>query len=170
MQLNLSWKSLFWPLLWLLLRKILWSERGGWVKEWLARRQEYTPAKLLNEMKLLEPTDFQNYFRISRSSFEVLLNMVAPLLMKMYTNMWEKVACNASFSGDRRLFDDLKFSAKVSPVTISGTTAGLWPSEAVSYVKRLQKFETRNIHLLFWLMGTLKDKHETIVNESKMTV
>jgi hypothetical protein len=46
--------------------------------------------------------------------------------------------------------------------------AGLWPSEALSYVKfkRPQNFESQNTHLLFWLKGTLKNKHETDVNES----
>jgi hypothetical protein len=31
--------------------------------------------------------------------------------------------------------------------------------------KRLQKFESLNIYLLFWLNWTLKNKHETDVNE-----
>jgi hypothetical protein len=45
--------------------------------------------------------------------------------------------------------------------------AVLWQFEVLRYVKfkRPQKFETRNIYLLFWLKGTLKNKQDIDVNE-----
>jgi hypothetical protein len=45
---------------------------------------------------------------------------------------------------------------------------GVWPCKTLSAdkFKRPQKFESQNIYLFFWLMETLKDKHETDVNES----
>jgi hypothetical protein len=47
-----------------------------WMKVWLKKRNEYTHENLLKDLRLSEPSDFQNFLRLDATSFDELLKMV----------------------------------------------------------------------------------------------
>jgi len=101
------------------------TKRKRWIKEWIAKRKEYTHLNILNEIKLSDPKDYQNYFRMSDVIYNQLLNMLRPFITKMDTNMRdsipanERLAVTLRYLATGRSFEDLKFSSIISPTTIS---------------------------------------------------
>jgi len=69
-------------------------KRKRWIKEWIAKRKEYTHLNILNEIKLSDPKDYQNYFRMSDVIYNQLLNMLRPFITKMDTNMRDSISAN----------------------------------------------------------------------------
>lgn len=63
------------------------TKRKRWIKEWITKRKEYTHLNILNEIKLSDPKDYKNYFRMSDVIYNELLNMLRPFITKMDTNM-----------------------------------------------------------------------------------
>jgi len=49
-----------------------------WMKEWLKKRNESTHENLLKDLRLSEPSDFQNFLRLDATSFDALLKMITP--------------------------------------------------------------------------------------------
>lgn len=100
-------------------------KRKRWVKEWISKRKQYTHLNLLNEVKVSDPKDFNNYFRMNFDNYNTLLSMVAPLITKANTNMRESISANERLAvtlrylATGRTFEDLKFSSIISPTTIS---------------------------------------------------
>lgn len=60
-------------------------KRKRWVKQWIAKRRQYTHLNALNEVQLLDPKDSNNYFQINIDNYNQLLSMVAPLGYEKYT-------------------------------------------------------------------------------------
>jgi hypothetical protein len=52
------------------------KKKHRWMKEWLKKRNEYTHENLLKDLRLSEPSDFQNFLRLDATSFDEMLKMV----------------------------------------------------------------------------------------------
>jgi hypothetical protein len=88
-----------------------------WVRNWLMKRSKFSHMKVLNEIRISEPKDVCNYFRMSNSSFNELLNMVFPRIIKQDTvkrpaiPVEGRLAVTLRFLATGRPFECLKFSA-----------------------------------------------------------
>jgi len=40
------------------------KKKRRWIKDWLKKRNEYTHENLLKDLRLSEPSDFQNFLRL----------------------------------------------------------------------------------------------------------
>jgi hypothetical protein len=58
------------------------EKKRRWMKEWLKKSNEYTNENLLKDLRLSEPSDFQNFLRLDASSFDELLKMITPRIEK----------------------------------------------------------------------------------------
>lgn len=100
-------------------------KRKRWMKEWLKKREQYSHVLLLNEIRITEPEDYKNYFRMNDITFEKLLKLVTPFLLRKDTNMRrclpvkERLAVTLRYLATGRNFEDLKFSAVMSPSSVS---------------------------------------------------
>lgn len=94
--------------------------RTKWVKAWLAKRPTYSHVNLIEELRL-EPDDFRNYLRMDENTYVELLEAVSPLIRKQDTVMRTAISCHERLSvtlrflATGRSFQDLKFSALISP-------------------------------------------------------
>ena len=52
------------------------KKKRRWMKEWLKKRNEHTHENLLKDLRLSEPSDFQNFLRLDAPSFDDLLKMI----------------------------------------------------------------------------------------------
>lgn len=99
--------------------------RKRWVKEWLLKRDQYTHLNLLNEILITDTSDYHNYFRMSAETFQLLVKMVEPYLVRKSTAMRgcisveERLALTLRYLATGRNFEDLKFSVIMSTSTIS---------------------------------------------------
>jgi hypothetical protein len=79
------------------------------IRDWLLKRSKFSHMKLLNEIRISEPKDFCNYFRMSNSSFNDLLNMVGPQIintvMRPAIPVEEKLAVTLRFLVTGRPFE-----------------------------------------------------------------
>lgn len=95
-------------------------KRSKWVKQWLINRQVYSHMHLINELRL-EPDDYRNYMRMDENSYTELLELVSPLLQKEDTIMrlaitpHERLSTTLRYLATGRNYEDLKFSARISP-------------------------------------------------------
>jgi hypothetical protein len=56
------------------------KEKRRWMKEWLKKkRNEYTHENLLEDLRLSQLSDFQNFPRLDATSFDELLKMVTSI-------------------------------------------------------------------------------------------
>ncbi|CAH2007757.1 unnamed protein product [Acanthoscelides obtectus] len=110
----------------LLLILILTNERGKngkrfWVKEWLRDRENLSHMKLLKRLKDSSSEDFKNYLRMDEASFRKLLTLVKPHIKRQNTVMRkaisaeERLIVTLRYLATGRTFEDLKFSAIISP-------------------------------------------------------
>lgn len=95
-----------------------------WMKEWLKKRNKYTHENLLNDLRISEPSDFQNFLRLDSTVFDELLRMVTPEIHKRDTMMRDAISPSQRLSITLRYlatgnnFEDLKFISAVSPQSI----------------------------------------------------
>jgi hypothetical protein len=66
-------------------------KRRRWMKNWLEKREKYSHVVLLKEICATESEDYKNYFHMSKGTFDKLLRMVEPLLIRKDTNMRESL-------------------------------------------------------------------------------
>ncbi|XP_071051271.1 putative nuclease HARBI1 [Onthophagus taurus] len=98
-------------------------KRTKWVKNWLKKRKQYSHANLLNELRL-EVDDYRNYLRMDENTYIELLHLVTPLIEKEDTIMrkaispHERLSTTLRFLASGRCFEDLKFSAIISPQSL----------------------------------------------------
>ena len=96
------------------------SIRSRWVKSWLQKRSNYSHINLMEELRL-EPDDFRNYLRMDEDTYVELLSMVTPLIAKQDTHMrksissHERLSATLRFLATGRSFEDLKYTAVISP-------------------------------------------------------
>jgi len=102
-------------------------KRKEWIKDWIKKRELYSHCNLLNEIRFTYTEDYKNYFRMSEDKFEKLLNMIRPYLLRQNTNMRnclsveERLSVTLRYLASGRNFEDLKFSAVMSPSSISSS-------------------------------------------------
>jgi hypothetical protein len=58
------------------------KKKRRWMKEWLKKRNEYTQENLLKDLRLSEPSDFQNFLQLDAVSFDEMLKMITPRIEK----------------------------------------------------------------------------------------
>ena len=100
------------------------KKKRRWMKEWFKERKKYTHENLLSELKISEPSDFQNFLRVNSTVFDELLRMVTPEIEKKDTTMRDAIPPSQRLSITLRYlatgnnFEDLKFASAVSPQSI----------------------------------------------------
>jgi hypothetical protein len=57
----------------------------------LKKRNEYTHENLLKDLRLSEPSDFQNFLRLDATSFDEMLKMVTSRIEKRNTTMRDSI-------------------------------------------------------------------------------
>jgi hypothetical protein len=67
------------------------KKKRRWMKECLKKRNEYTHENLLKDLRLSEPSDFQNFLRLDATSFDDLLKMIMPRIEKTNTTMRDAI-------------------------------------------------------------------------------
>lgn len=98
------------------------KKKKVWVKDWLLKREKFSHVVLLRE---LEADDFKNYLRMDSDCFNELLGMVAPYIAKQDTVMRESISpqerlvATLRFLATGREYEDLKYSAVISPQLLS---------------------------------------------------
>lgn len=101
------------------------QRRRIWMKDWFHKRDHYSHVVLLKQICLTDASDFTNYFRMSEDRYYYLLRLVEPFLMRQDTHMRkslpvnERLALTLRYLATDRSFEDLKFSAVMSPASIS---------------------------------------------------
>jgi coproporphyrinogen III oxidase-like Fe-S oxidoreductase len=68
------------------------EKQRRWMKEWLKKRNEYTHENLLKDLRLSEPSDFQNFLRLDATSFDELLKIVMSRIEKWNTTMQDAIS------------------------------------------------------------------------------
>ncbi|XP_058826424.1 putative nuclease HARBI1 isoform X1 [Topomyia yanbarensis] len=153
--------------------------RRCWMKKWLEKRDQYTHVRLLREISISDEEDFRNYFRMNKETYEKLLKMVQPHIFRQDTVMrrcisaHERLAVTLRYLATGRNFEDLKFSAIISPASIS--TAIVETCEVFIYVlQEYMKFpntpqEWQNLskdfgmlHGFYNCVGSIDGKHIAI--------
>jgi hypothetical protein len=64
-------------------------ERRRWMKDSLQNSEKYLHVVLLKEIGVTESEDYRNYFHMSEGTFDKLLRMVEPFLMRKDTDTGE---------------------------------------------------------------------------------
>src|SRR5699024_9820868 len=70
--------------------------RALWSRKWLMRRDEGRGAAnfVFNELMIEDYSGFKNYTRMTTSTFDILLNKVAPLIKKQDTTFRQCIPMN----------------------------------------------------------------------------
>ena len=95
-----------------------------WMREWLKKINEYIHENLLKDLRLSEPSDFQNFLRLDATSFDELLKMITPRIEKRNNTMRDAIPPSQRLSITLRYlasgnnFEDLKFTSAISPQSI----------------------------------------------------
>ncbi|CAH1379989.1 unnamed protein product, partial [Tenebrio molitor] len=96
------------------------KKRKVWCKEWLLQRSRLSHIELIKELRS-SSQDYFNYLRMSEDNFMILLEKVRPLIEKEDTVLRaaitaeERLAVTIRFLATGRSYEDLKFSAIISP-------------------------------------------------------
>jgi len=61
------------------------------MKEWLKNRNEYTHENLLKDLRLSQPSDFQNFLQLETTSFDELLKIIKPRIEERNTTMRDAI-------------------------------------------------------------------------------
>ena len=91
-----------------------------WAKDWLLKRNNLSHINLLKYLKL-EPGDWYNYLRMDSETYLELLQKVTPRIRKWDSVMrraispHERLSVTLRFLATGRSYEDLKFSAAISP-------------------------------------------------------
>jgi hypothetical protein len=91
------------------------------MKEWLKKRNKYTHEKLLRNLRVSEPSVYQNFLRLDATSFDELLKMITPRIEKRNTTMQDaippsqRLSITLHYLATGNTFEDLKFTSAISP-------------------------------------------------------
>ena len=102
------------------------KRKRRWSKEWYKMRNRFTHEQLLNVLREKEPEDYKNFLRMDPESFDILLNLVRPMIEKQDTNMREAIPASQRLSITLRYLasgmdlEDLKFVCAIAPQTLEG--------------------------------------------------
>ncbi|XP_068244045.1 putative nuclease HARBI1 [Palaemon carinicauda] len=154
-------------------------KRRKWAQQWYLCRERFGHAPLLNELRISEPDVFKNFLRMDRESFDKLLDLVRPYIIKGNTVMrcaispFERHSITLRFLATGNTFEDLKFLSAISPQAIGGIvidTCTAINTCLQSYIKMPQTAEERkelsNDFNKHWniphCVGALDGKHVSI--------
>ncbi|KAK4876884.1 hypothetical protein RN001_009390 [Aquatica leii] len=146
-------------------------KRKRWVKNWLKKRVEYSHLVLLKEILEADAADYKNYFRMSATTFNKLLSMVKPFIQRQNSNTREcitaeeRLAVTLRYLATGRYFEDLKFSAIISPSAISKAvieTCEVLVYVLQDYIKTNIAHGFENIYNFYNTVGALDGKHIAI--------
>ena len=74
-------------------RKASRGKRRIWMKEWLKNRNaQGAYHQLMKELSTIDVSGYRNFVRIDSSTFELLHNMVAPIIQRQNTVMRESIS------------------------------------------------------------------------------
>ncbi|CAH2001490.1 unnamed protein product [Acanthoscelides obtectus] len=99
-------------------------KRSIWVKKWMEDRNKYGHMPLLKELRQDYPSDFKNYLRMDFDTFNILLELISPIISKQNTKMRESIsaeerlAATLRYLATGRSYEDLKFSTGISPSSL----------------------------------------------------
>jgi hypothetical protein len=99
------------------------KKKHRWM-EWLTKINKYTHENLLRDLRVSEPSDFQNFLQIDATSFDEPLKMIMPQIEKRNTTMQDAIPPSQHLSITLRYlatgntFEDLKFTYAISPQSI----------------------------------------------------
>jgi hypothetical protein len=123
----------------------------------LNKRNEYTNEKLLKDLRLSEPSDFQNFLQLDATSFDELLKIITSQTEKRNTTMRDAIPPSQRLSVILRYiatgntFEDLKFSSAVSLQSI-GTA--LTHSLLMSYIRGApSKARNLTLYICIYIYG-----------------
>jgi hypothetical protein len=115
-----------------------------WAKDWLLKRNNLSHTNLLKELKL-EPSDWYSYLRMDSEAYLELLQKVTPrirkcdIVMRRAITPHERVSVTLRVLATRRIYEDLQFSAAISPqvlgVIIPETCAAVYEVLRKNYLK-----------------------------------
>lgn len=91
--------------------------RKCWVKKWLRKRNKYLHLYLLKEVTVEE--DYKNYFRINEEIYNIQELNKKDTVMRCSLSFTERLALTLRYLATGRNFEELKFSAMISPAAIS---------------------------------------------------
>lgn len=97
------------------------NRKRFWVKEWLQDRESLSHMKLVKRLKNTSTEDLKNYLRMDEACFKKILKLVKPYLQRKNTVMRkaisaeERLLVTLRFLATGRTFEDLKYSAIISP-------------------------------------------------------
>ena len=100
------------------------EKKRRWMKEWLKKRNDYAHENLLNDLRISEPSDFQNSLRLDATPFDELLKMITPRIEKRNTSMRgatspsQRLSITLRYVSTRNTFEDLKFTSAISAQSI----------------------------------------------------
>ena len=99
-------------------------KRAKWSKEWFLQRSKFGHTELLLELSHNEPSDFKNFLRMDIETYNELLKMVEPLIVKQTTNMrqpispTERLSITLRYLATGNTFEDQTFVSAIVPQTI----------------------------------------------------
>jgi hypothetical protein len=99
------------------------KKKHRWM-EWLTKRYKYTHENLLRDLRVSEPSDFQNFLQLDTTSFDELLKMITPQTEKRNTTMHnaippsQRLSITLCYLATGNTFEDLKFTSAISPQSI----------------------------------------------------
>ncbi|CAH1961161.1 unnamed protein product [Acanthoscelides obtectus] len=99
-------------------------KRSIWVKKWMEDRNKYGHMPLLKELRQDYPSDFKNYLRMDFDTFNILLELISPIISKQNTKMRESISAEERLAATLRYLatgrsnEDLKFSTGISPSSL----------------------------------------------------
>lgn len=108
------------------LKEKMKKKKRMWVKSWIQRRSlQGASQNLINELRMEDPMNFKNFFRMNVLQFEELLTKVAPIIKKQDTMMRPSISPEVRLqvvlrylaTGDS--FKSLEFLYRLPKCTIS---------------------------------------------------
>lgn len=105
-------------------KNVLRRKRKRWVKPWLLKRDLFSHTNLIAELRS-EPDDFRNYLRMDESTYQHLLDLVTPLILRADSVMrrsitpHERLSATLRFLATGRSYEDMKFSTCISKPALS---------------------------------------------------
>lgn len=71
------------------------SKKKCWVRPWINRRLEKGAClSLINELRLEDPQQYRNFFRMSAEQLEFITNCVGPVIVKQDTRFRKAITNN----------------------------------------------------------------------------
>jgi hypothetical protein len=106
------------------------KKKRRWMKEWLKQRNKYTHENLLRDLRVSEPSDYQNFLRLDATLFDELLKIITPRIEKRNTATRDAIPPSQRLSITLRnlatgnTFEDFKFTSAISQQSIGVIVMG----------------------------------------------